>query len=113
MLISKMTPKEVQKKLDKILLKVQKPGRYVGGEYNEITKNWEEINTRVALVFPDIYDLGISNLGISILYEQLNQRDDVLAERVYSPWIDMEEQMRKNESRFMRLKVNTLWLILI
>ena len=97
MVISKISPKEVQKKLDKILLKVQKPGRYVGGEYNEITKNWEEINTRVALVFPDIYDLGISNLGISILYEQLNQRDDVLAERVYSPWIDMEEQMRKND----------------
>ena len=97
MVNSKLSPKEVQKRLDKILLKVQKPGRYVGGEYNEIIKEWDKTATKVALVFPDIYDLGISNLGISILYEQLNQLEDVLAERVYSPWIDMEEQMRKNE----------------
>ncbi|MCI0660466.1 MAG: B12-binding domain-containing radical SAM protein, partial [Acidobacteria bacterium] len=84
------------RKLDRILPNVQKPARYIGGEYNSIEKDWSDpkIQTRVALVFPDVYDLGMSNLGLAILYDLLNERDDILAERVYIPWPDMEAEMR-------------------
>jgi radical SAM family uncharacterized protein len=81
-------------KLERILPQVQKPGRYTGGELNQIVKDWESVATRVALIFPDLYDLGMSNLGLAILYDLLNQRPDVLAERAYAPWTDMESQMR-------------------
>lgn len=91
-----MTPLEIQNKLDRILLKAAKPGRYVGGELNIIIKDWDAIQTRVALVFPDIYDIGVSNVGLKILYDQINQRDDALAERAYAPWPDMEALMRSN-----------------
>src|SRR5574342_632577 len=85
-----------ERKLDRILATVQKPARYVGGEYNSILKDWSDpkILTKVALAFPDVYDLGMSNLGLAILYDLLNQRDDMLAERVYVPWPDMEAKMR-------------------
>jgi radical SAM family uncharacterized protein len=89
-----LTPSEINAKLERILPTVQKPARYVGGELNQVVKNWESIETRVALVFPDIYDIGMSNLGLAILYELINDRPDALAERVYSPWIDMEAAMR-------------------
>ncbi len=91
-----ITPLEIQEKLDKILLKVAKPGRYVGGEVNITVKDWDTIPTRVALVFPDIYDIGVSNVGLKILYDQINQREDALAERAYVPWPDMEALMRSN-----------------
>ncbi|MGD8752776.1 MAG: B12-binding domain-containing radical SAM protein, partial [Anaerolineales bacterium] len=91
-----MTPKEIQSRLERILPLVRKPGRYTGGELNQVLKEWAQIETRVALVFPDIYDLGMSNLGLAILYDLLNKRSDVLAERVYSPWNDMEAQMRSS-----------------
>jgi len=91
-----LTPNQIETKLDRILLKVQKPGRYVGGELNITVKDWEQVKTKVALIFPDIYDLGVSNVGLKILYDQVNQRDDALAERAYAPWIDMEAQMREN-----------------
>jgi radical SAM family uncharacterized protein len=91
-----MTPSEIQLGLNKILLKVSKPGRYVGGEMNTISKEWTDDLTSVALVFPDIYDIGISNVGLKILYDQVNMRADALAERAYAPWRDMEEQMRAN-----------------
>mgnify|MGYP000583811942 CR=1 FL=1 len=91
-----MTPLEIQYQLDKILLKVAKPGRYVGGELNITVKDWKAIQTRVALVFPDIYDIGVSNVGLKILYDQINQREDALAERAYVPWPDMEALMRSN-----------------
>lgn len=89
-------PSELEVKiiLDRILPLVQKPGRYTGGELNQVVKDWEQIKTRVAFAFPDIYDLGMSNLGLAILYDILNQRQDVLAERVFTPWVDMEERMR-------------------
>lgn len=87
---------EINKKLINILPRVQKPGRYVGGEYNQVIKEWEKIKTRVALVFPDIYEIGLPNLGLAILYEMINDRKDSLAERSYCPWLDMEEQMREN-----------------
>ena len=91
-----MNPEQIETKLDRILLKVQKPGRYVGGELNSIAKDWNKAQIKVALVFPDIYDIGISNVGIKILYDQINQREDALAERAYAPWLDMEELMREH-----------------
>ena len=82
--------------INSVLPLVQKPGRYVGGEFNQVLKNWEEIEVKIALVFPDVYEIGLSNLGLSVLYEIINNREDVLAERVYSPWLDMEKRMREN-----------------
>ena len=93
----RLTPDQIESRLDRILLKVQKPGRYVGGELNSIVKDWEAITTRVAFVFPDIYDIGVSNVGLKILYDQVNQREDALAERAYAPWLDMEALMREHE----------------
>jgi hypothetical protein len=92
-----LEPIEVKTKLERILPYVQKPGRYTGGELNQVVKNWEKIPTRVALIFPDIYDLGMSNLGLAILYDQLNQRPDVLCERSFSPAADMETILRARE----------------
>jgi radical SAM family uncharacterized protein len=86
---------DIRRQLRKILPKVQKPGRYVGGELNQVVKDWQEIDTHVALVFPDIYDIGVPNLGIMILYELLNKRSDTLCERAYVPWLDMETEMRQ------------------
>lgn len=90
-----LTAEEIRTKLDHILPTVQKPGRYTGGELNQVVKDWQGVETRVALVFPDIYDLGMSNLGLAILYDLLNQRSDVLAERAYAPAADMEAAMRR------------------
>src|SRR5687768_8712380 len=91
-----LTPEQIESKLDRILLKVQKPGRYVGGELNSVVKDWDSVRTKVAFVFPDIYDIGVSNMGLKILYDQVNQRDDALAERAYAPWLDMEALMREH-----------------
>ena len=91
-----LSPQEIQNRLERILLSVQKPGRYVGGEYNQVVKDWDRIQTKVALVFPELYDIGLPNLGLAILYDVLNQRPDVLAERAYCPWTDMEAAMRSN-----------------
>jgi radical SAM family uncharacterized protein len=91
-----LTLEQIEQRLDRILLKVQKPGRYVGGELNVALKDWGQVETKVALVFPDIYDIGISNVGLKILYDQINQRQDALAERAYAPWVDMEAEMRAN-----------------
>lgn len=92
-----MTPQQIENMLDRVLLDVAKPGRYVGGEYNSVTKDWDAVDFKVALAFPDIYDLGMSNLGIMLLYEQLNNQPDLLAERVFSPWVDMEAIMRERD----------------
>ncbi len=85
---------EIQKRLERVLLRVQKPGRYVGGEVNQVVKPWDSVKTHAALIFPELYDLGLPNLGMTILYDQLNRRADVLAERAYAPWKDMESEMR-------------------
>jgi radical SAM family uncharacterized protein len=89
-----LKPDQITTRLELILPTVQKPGRYTGGELNQVIKDWSEIKTKVALVFPDIYDLGMSNLGLAILYDLLNQRPDVLAERAYVPEAGMEAAMR-------------------
>lgn len=91
-----MTPEQIERVLDRVLLRVDKPGRYVGGEYNSLSKAWHATDVKVALAFPDIYDLGMSNLGIMILYQQINNQPDMLAERVFSPWTDMEAIMRES-----------------
>jgi radical SAM family uncharacterized protein len=90
-----MTPEEIQRAIERILPTVQKPGRYTGGEYNQVVKDWSKNIMRVALAFPDIYDLGMSNLGLAILYDILNKQPNTLAERVYSPWPDMETALRQ------------------
>ena len=90
-----MTMRVDLEKLERILPTVQKPGRYVGGEYNSVVKDWHTTATRVCLAFPDIYDLGMSNLGLMILYRILNDLPDVLAERAYLPWVDMITAMRE------------------
>src|SRR3990170_3256382 len=89
------TPAEISRLLDRVLLSVDKPARYVGGEHNSIVKDWDTVSVRVALVFPDVYELGMSNLGLATLYDILNRRSDVLAERAYCPWIDMEALLRR------------------
>jgi len=81
--------------LDRILPRVSKPARYSGGEWNCVVKDWSRTPLRVALAYPDVYDIGMSNLGLAILYEILNQEDGVLCERVYAPWMDMEQAMRQ------------------
>ena len=84
-------------KLQRILPTVQKPARYTGGEYNEIQKNLEDVRVRVAFCFPDTYEIGMSNVGMRILYGIMNQMDGVWCERVFAPWSDMEEAMIRND----------------
>ncbi len=90
-----MPTQSIEARLDRFLMQVEKPGRYVGGEYNSVVKDWAATDIKVALAFPDIYDLGMSNLGIMNLYHQVNLRENMLAERVFSPWLDMESQLRR------------------
>jgi radical SAM family uncharacterized protein len=99
--------KRIDDFLDRKLYQIQKPGRYVGGELNQIKKDWRSVANHVALVFPDIYDIGTSNLGISILYETLNQREDTLAERAFAPWTDMEDLMRLHQIPLYSLESKT------
>ena len=95
--MSLQSTETLQRRVERILPTVIKPGRYVGGELNQTVKPWDSVQTHVALVFPDIYDLGQSNLGIAILYDILNQREDVAAERAFSPWVDMEAALRAHD----------------
>jgi radical SAM family uncharacterized protein len=92
-----LKPDEIQARLERLLPTVQKPGRYTGGELNQVVKDWNSVETAVAMIFPDLYDLGMSNLGLAILYDLVNQREDALAERAYAPWDDMETALRENE----------------
>ena len=77
-----------------ILQQVTKPARYTGGEWNSIVKDWDKATIRVALSFPDVYEIGMSNIALPILYKMLNSQPDTLAERVYAPWVDMAEALR-------------------
>ncbi len=86
----------MQKDISTILRSVSKPARYTGGEFGQIVKDKNKIKTRIAFCFPDTYEIGMSNLGMKILYGALNQLDYVWCERVFAPWPDMEEKMRKN-----------------
>lgn len=86
----------MDKRLERILPKVQKPARYTGGEYNQIIKSKNEVELRLAFCFPDTYEIGMSNLGMGILYSTMNELPYVWCERVYAPWGDMYEQMKEN-----------------
>jgi len=79
---------------DNILYQVTKPARYTGGEWNSIVKDWESTHIRIALAYPDLYEIGMSNMALPILYDLLNNQPDVLAERVYAPWVDMQSVMQ-------------------
>ena len=82
---------------DGILMKIEKPARYIGGEVNAVTKKLDDIDVRFAMCFPDVYEIGMSHLGIQILYDMFNRRDDVWCERVYSPWVDLDKVMREEK----------------
>ena len=86
----------VTKEVEKLLLKVQKPGRYTGGELNQVVKDKEKVDVRFAFCFPDTYEVGMSHLGMKILYSQFNSVEHIWCERVFAPWLDMEELMIKN-----------------
>ncbi len=82
---------------DEILLSVQQPVRYIGGEVNMCIKNPSQVDIRFAMCFPDVYEIGMSHLGMQILYDMFNRRDDVYCERVFSPWTDLDKVMRQNQ----------------
>ena len=94
----------MDKKLERILPRVQKPARYVGGEYNAVIKDKGTVDTRIAFCFPDTYEIGMSNLGMRILYGVMNQMDGVWCERVFAPWGDLEEEMRKADMPLFALE---------
>ena len=82
---------------DEILLSTENPARYIGGEVNSVMKDPKEVDIRFAMCFPDVYEIGMSHLGIQILYHMFNERPDVWCERVYSPWPDLDARMRQEQ----------------
>ncbi|MEG0370239.1 MAG: B12-binding domain-containing radical SAM protein, partial [Hungatella sp.] len=82
---------------DEILLSVEKPARYIGNEVNTAKKDPADTKIRFAMCFPDVYEIGMSHLGIQILYDRFNRRNDVFCERVYSPWTDLDQIMREQK----------------
>lgn len=94
----------VKKEVEKLLKKVQKPARYTGGELNSVVKNKENVKLRYAFCFPDNYEIGMSHLGMKILYSVVNERNDAWCERVFAPWDDMEALMRENNVKLYALE---------
>ncbi len=90
--------------LDELLMQVQKPARYIGREWNMVKKEWTADKVKVLLAFPEVYEVGMSYLGLKILYGILNKRDDCLCERVFSPWLDFEEILKKNKISLFSLE---------
>ena len=88
----------------RILAKVQKPARYTGGEYNAVVKKREDVALRFAFCFPDLYEIGMSHMGLRILYGVMNERDDIWCERVFAPWTDMEDALRENNAKLFALE---------
>ncbi len=82
---------------DEILLKIEKPARYIGNEVNSVMKDKDKTDIRFVMCFPDVYEIGMSHLGIQILYDMFNRREDVWCERVYSPWVDLDQIMREEQ----------------
>lgn len=92
-------------KIDPVwLMHIQKPARYIGGEWNSVVKDHDSVDVKVALAFPDVYEVAMSHLGLKIIYSVLNARNDTLAERVYAPWVDMEALMREKHSPLYTLE---------
>ncbi|MBQ4572502.1 MAG: TIGR03960 family B12-binding radical SAM protein [Clostridia bacterium] len=94
----------VKKEVEKLLKKVQKPARYTGGELNSVVKNKDDVKLRYAFCFPDSYEIGMSHLGMKILYSVVNERKDAWCERVFAPWEDMEKFMRENDVKLYALE---------
>src|SRR6476659_10429741 len=91
-----MSADSVYSRLEPLLPLVRKPVQYVGGELNSVVKDWDSAEVRWCLMYPDAYEVGLPNQGVAILYEVLNERDWVLAERTYAVWADMEQVMRED-----------------
>lgn len=92
---------------DEILLKIDKPARYIGNEINIVRKNPQNVAIRFAMCFPDVYEIGMSHLGIQILYDMFNQREDVYCERVYSPWVDLHKIMKEQRIPLFTLETQS------
>ncbi len=92
---------------DEILMKIEKPARYIGGEVNSVMKDKDEVDIHFAMCFPDVYEVGMSHLGIQILYDMFNRRKDVWCERVYSPWLDLDKIMREEKIPLFSLESQT------
>ena len=90
-----------------VLQNVLKPSRYTGGEWNAVKKDWDTVDCTFALSLPDVYEVGMSNLGLAILYDALNRQENVAAERVYAPWTDMEKEMRERNIPLFSLETHT------
>ena len=101
-----IAPSEIESRLERILLRVQKPGRYVGGELNQVVKDWESVLTRAALIFPDAYEIGLPNLALAILYHQINDRPDALVQDVQATTArtraEFERIFNETEARLAR-----------
>lgn len=96
-----------QDTLDKVLMKVKKPARYIGHEQNIYIKDRSDVKVTFAFAFPDVYDVGMSHLGLHILYNLLNEESDIYCERVFTPWVDMEREMRDNRIPLYSLETKT------
>ena len=94
-------------RIEKLFMSVQKPVRYMGGEFNAVMKNPADVDVRYAFLFPDTYEVGMSHLGMKILYHAINNRDDAWCERVFSPWVDMADLMRENDIPLFSLESRT------
>jgi radical SAM superfamily enzyme YgiQ (UPF0313 family) len=94
-------------RVNDILLSVSKPVRYVGNEYNAVHKDHKNVDVSFGLAFPDLYEIGMSHLGIKILYHLLNAREDVVCERIFAPWVDMEQLMRERNIPLFSLESTT------
>ena len=92
---------------ERVLMQIEKPARYIGNEVNMVQKNPENVDVRIAMCFPDVYEIGMSYLGIQIIYDMFNRRDDVYCERVYSPWPDLDAIMRKEKIKLFSLETQT------
>ena len=92
---------------DEILMSVDKPARYIGNEINIVRKNPRDMAIRFAMCFPDVYEIGMSHLGIQILYDMFNQREDVYCERVYSPWVDLHKIMKEQNIPLFTLETQS------
>ena len=92
---------------DEILSSIEKPERYIGHEVNAVWKEPESVDVRFCMCFPDVYEVGMSHLGIQILYDMFNQREDTFCERVYSPWPDLDRIMREKNIPLLRRATTT------
>lgn len=92
---------------ERVLMNIEKPARYIGNEVNIVKKNIDEIDIRIAMCFPDVYEIGMSYLGIQIIYEMFNRREDTYCERVYSPWPDLDAVMRKEQIPLFTLETQS------